>query len=137
VEVDGTHSRWTALGPAGVRVRWEAEMMEDSARRIAWRSLPGATVPNSGVVRFDRAPGARGTELRVELRYEPPGGKAAALLARLFGREPYQQIDDDLRRVKQLLEAGEISVAGGSFGSFHPGQPLTDEERALVTGGKR
>ena len=137
VEVDGTRSRWTALGPAGVRVQWDAEMVEDSPQRIAWRSLPGTLVPNSGVVRFDRAPGARGTELRVELRYEPPGGKAAALFAKLFGREPHQQIDDDLRRVKQLLEAGEIAVAGGGPGFGPPGQPLTDDERAMVTGGKK
>ena len=137
VEVDGPRSRWTALGPAGVRVRWEAEMVEDSPRRIAWRSLPGTMVPNSGVVRFDRAPGARGTELRVELRYEPPGGKAAALLAKLFGREPYQQIDDDLRRVKQLLEAGEIAVAGGSSGHRHLGQRPTGEERVMVMGGQQ
>ncbi len=112
VSVDGGRSHWTALGPAGLRVQWDAETTEDSPKRIAWRSLPGAPVPNSGVVRFDRAPGARGTELRVELRYEPPGGKAAALLARLFGREPEQEVDDAVRRVKQLLEAGEIARSG-------------------------
>ena len=136
VEVDGTHSQWTAVGPAGIRVRWEAEMIDDSPRRIAWRSLPGAVVPNSGVVRFDVAPGGRGTELRVELRYEPPGGKAAAMLARLFGREPAQEIDDDLRRVKQLLEAGEIAVADRSVGLVHTAPP-TEEAREMVTGGTR
>jgi uncharacterized membrane protein len=130
VEVDGTRSHWTALGPAGIRVRWDAEMTEDSPRRIAWRSLPGAAVPNSGVVRFDLAPGGRGTELRVELRYEPPGGRAAALLAKLFGREPAQEIDDDLRRVKQLLEAGEIAQSGGSSSAFKAAQPQTDAGRA-------
>ena len=132
VEVDGARSRWTACGPGGTRVRWDAEMTQDSPRQIAWRSLPGADVPNRGSVRFEAAPGGRGTELRVELVYEPPGGKAAALLARLFGREPARQIDEDLRRVKQLLEAGEIATSGGRPGVRKP----AESAHGTLTGGR-
>jgi uncharacterized membrane protein len=132
VEVDGPRSRWTARGPGGLRVRWEAEMTQDSPRQIAWRSLPGADVPNHGTVRFEPAPGARGTELRVELVYEPPGGRAAALVAKLFGREPEQQLDEDLRRAKQLLEAGEIPTAGGRPGIRKP----TESAHSMLTGGR-
>jgi uncharacterized membrane protein len=112
-------------------------MTEDSPERIAWQSLEGATVPNSGSVSFRRAPGRRGTELHVQVEYMPPGGKAASLLAKLFGREPEQQLADDLRRVKQLLETGEIAVSAGSARVVKPGQPATDAERELVTGVRR
>ena len=105
-------SRWRAKGPAGFKVEWEADVIDDRPNeRIAWRSLEGSTVPNHGSVRFDPAPGSRGTELRVELFYEVPGGRAAQLVGKLFGEEPQQQIDEDLRRLKQILETGEISVA--------------------------
>lgn len=136
VEVDGTHSRWTARGPGAMRVRWEAEMTEDSPQQIAWRSLPGADVPNRGRVRFQAAPGARGTELRVELQYEMPGGKAMSLVAKMFGREPEQEIDDDLRRVKQLLEAGEISTSGGRASAMKPAEPMAKTGQGVLTGSR-
>ena len=112
VEVIGDRrSRWRAKGPAGFKVEWEAEITYDRPNeRIVWQSLEGSTVPNRGSVRFDPAPGSRGTELRVELVYEVPGGRAAQLVGKLFGEEPEQQIDEDLRRLKQILEAGEIAV---------------------------
>ena len=77
VEVlDNNRSRWTAKAPAGSTVEWEAETIEDRPNElIAWRSLPDASIPNSGTVRFKDAPGNRGTEIHVELRYQPPGGK--------------------------------------------------------------
>ena len=113
VEVIGDRrSRWRAKGPAGFKVEWEAEITYDRPNeRIAWQSLEGSTVPNHGSVRFDPAPGSRGTEVRVDLVYEVPGGRAAQLVGKLFGEEPEQQIDEDLRRLKQILEAGEIATA--------------------------
>ena len=71
-------------------------------------------MPNDGTVRFAPAPGGRGTEVRVELRYDLPGGKAAALVAKLFGENPDQQVRDDLRRFKQVLETGEVVRSEGS-----------------------
>jgi uncharacterized membrane protein len=107
-------SRWRAKGPAGFTVEWAAEVVDERPNeRIAWRSLEGSSIPNRGAVRFDPAPGSRGTELRVELFYEVPGGRATQLIGKLFGEEPEQQITEDLRRLKQILEAGEIAVGGG------------------------
>jgi uncharacterized membrane protein len=110
VQVRGSgRSHWKAKAPAGATVEWDAEMTEDRPNeRIAWRSLPDADVTNSGSVEFRRAPGNRGTEVRVEIRYDPPSGKLGALVAKLFGEEPSQQIGDDLRRLKQVLEVGEV-----------------------------
>lgn len=112
--LDERRSRWRAKAPAGLKVEWEAEMLEDRADEwIAWRSLPGSRVENSGSVRFSAAPGARGTEVRVQLQYTPPGGALGRGLAWLFGEEPEIQVKDDLRRFKQLMETGEIPISEG------------------------
>jgi uncharacterized membrane protein len=107
VSEDG--KRWTATAPGGGTVDWDAEITEDvPAQRLSWRSLPGADVGNAGTVTFTPAPGDRGTEVRVELRYDPPAGKLGSAVARLLGEEPHQQVTDDLRRFKQILETGEV-----------------------------
>ncbi|WP_188900728.1 SRPBCC family protein [Deinococcus aerophilus] len=111
VEVlDERRSRWTVQAPAGYaggEVSWEAEMTADQpGRRIAWRSLPGAAVENSGEVLFRPAPGDRGTEVIVRLTYRPPGGSVGALVARIAGQEPSQQLRDDLMRFKREQELG-------------------------------
>jgi uncharacterized membrane protein len=113
VEVyDGGRSHWKAHGPAGMQVEWDAEMVTDRPNeQIAWRSLPGADVQNAGSVRFHPAPGGRGTEVRVDLQYAPPAGKLGALVAKLFGEEPSQQVINDLRRFKQVMETGEVTVS--------------------------
>jgi uncharacterized membrane protein len=135
VEVMGDRtSHWVARGPAGMRVHWDAQMIEDSPQRISWRSLERADVRNSGSVEFRRAPGDRGTELRVRLEYEPPGGRAGKWFARLFGEEPEQQLYEDLKRVKSLLETGEVARSEGSSSVFQAAQPI-DGGRA--TGGRR
>ena len=125
-QLSGKVSRWRAKGPAGLSVEWEAEMIEDrDLEWIAWRSLAGSDVPNSGSVRFRRAPGARGTEVRVQLQYSPPAGALGRGIAWLFGEEPSQQIHEDLHRAKQLLETGEIPVSNG-FGLRRAAQPAAD-----------
>jgi uncharacterized membrane protein len=106
--------RWKARGPAGLTVEWDAEIVADEPNRfLAWRSLQSADVDNAGSVRFEPAPGGRGTIVRVDLQYRPPGGAAGSMVARLFGEEPSQQIDDDLRRFKWLIETGEIPTTVG------------------------
>ena len=111
----GGRSHWVARGPAGTTVEWEAEVTEDEpGRRISWRSLEGADVENWGTVRFAPAPGGQGTEVHVELGYTPPGGALGAAVAKLFGEEPNQQVTDDLRRFKQLVETGEVARSDGS-----------------------
>ncbi|MGN6704379.1 MAG: SRPBCC family protein [Burkholderiaceae bacterium] len=107
-------SHWKATAPAGTSVEWDAEITADEpGQRLAWRSVGDADVDNAGEVRFERAPGNRGTIVRVRLQYRPPGGMAGAMVAKLFGEEPSQQIDDDLRRFKQLVETGEITTTEG------------------------
>jgi uncharacterized membrane protein len=111
--------------PAGTEVEWDAELIDDQPHRlIAWRSLEGADIPNAGVVRFVPAPGNQGTEVHVELSYDPPGGRVGALFAKLFGEEPQQQVASDLRRLKQVLEAGEVIKSDSSiYRGPHPAQP--------------
>ena len=125
VQADGgTRSHWKAKAPAGTTVEWDAEIVEDRPNElIAWRSLEGASVDNAGTVRFVPAPGDRGTEIHVEMRYDPPGGPVGATVAKLFGEEPGQQVADDLRHLKQVLETGEIPQSEATVKGGGPAQP--------------
>jgi len=107
-------SHWIARAPRGATVEWEAEITEERENAsIAWRSLEGSQIVNEGFVQFRRAPGGRGTEVKIALTYEPPLGKLGAVVAKLFGEEPAQQVEEDLRRLKSILEAGEIPTTEG------------------------
>jgi len=121
-------SHWIAKGPAGARVEWNAEIVADEpGRTIAWRSLPNADVDSRGSVRFEAAPGGRGTYLVVEMHYRPPAGAAGALVAKLLGKDPAQQMATDLRRLKNVLETGEVVSNEGPSGR---GRGLTAMARA-------
>jgi uncharacterized membrane protein len=110
--VDDVRSRWTAKGPGGIPVSWEAEIVDDTPdHRIAWRSVGGA-VPNAGSVTFTEAPGGRGTELHVEMEWAPPGGPLGKSFAALFGGDPGLIVESDLRRFKATMEAGHHAVNG-------------------------
>jgi uncharacterized membrane protein len=110
----GNSSHWVAKAPAGSSVEWDAEIYNEKENElIAWRSLEGADVDSAGSVHFQAAPGGSGTEVRVVLKYDPPGGIIGATIAKLFGEEPSQQIEEDLRRFKQVMEAGETSTTTG------------------------
>jgi uncharacterized membrane protein len=111
-ETPGGTSHWVAAGPAGLTVEWEAEVIKEKENQLlAWRSLPGSDVVTAGSVTFAAARAGRSTQVSVHLQYAPPAGKAGALVASLFGREPSQTVREDLRHFKQLLEAGEIPRA--------------------------
>lgn len=115
VAITPDRSRWKAKAPAGTSVEWDAEIVEDRPNKLlAWRSLEGADVDNTGSVRFVPAPGGRGTEVRVVLHYDPPGGRLGAAFASLFGEAPEQQIHDDLRLFKQVMETGEVVLSDSS-----------------------
>jgi len=114
VRVDGERSHWVAHGPLGHRVEWDAEIINDRPNElIAWRSLEGSEVGTAGSVHFVAAPGGRGTEVHVTLKYDPPLGKLGSWAAWLLGEEPSLQVREDLLRLKQLLEAGEIATTTG------------------------
>ncbi|MBC7932736.1 MAG: SRPBCC family protein [Rubrivivax sp.] len=107
-------SHWVAKAPAGTSVEWDAEVYnEKEGELIAWRTLENADVASAGSVHFESAASGRGTVVRVVLKYDPPAGKLGAFVARLFGENPEQQIDEDLRRFKQLIETGEVATTEG------------------------
>ena len=113
VEDDG-RSHWVTRAPVGRPIEWDAEITEEVEDRIiAWRSLPGTPVENSGQVQFSDAPGGRGTMVRAMIRYSAPGGKVGMEVSRLFGEAATQQLRDDLRRFKQVMEAGETPTTEG------------------------
>jgi uncharacterized membrane protein len=112
--LDGQRSHWAVKGPGGIVVEWDAEITDDIPNEaIAWRSLEGADVKNSGWVRFERAPAGHGTFVKAYIDYEPPAGKAGVLLAKSIGKEPGQLVKGDLRRFKSILETGEIPTTEG------------------------
>lgn len=134
VRDEGAVSVWRAKAPAGLSVEWRAEITLDRRNeQIAWRSLEGASVPNRGTVCFKKAPGDRGTEVVVELKYDPPGGALGAAIAKLFGEEPGQQIGGDLRRLKQVLETGSVVHSDASIhrGMHAARPPAADEETPI------
>ena len=122
---DGT-SHWKVRGPLGTTVEWDAETTDERpGELIAWRSVEGASVHHAGSVRFRRASGDRGTEVHVEFDYSPPGGPIGKGIAKVFGSDPLQQTESDLRRLKQIVETGDV-VKGGATpadGPLHPAQP--------------
>jgi uncharacterized membrane protein len=120
-------SHWVAKAPGGSTVEWDAIVTEDRPNElIAWRSLEGSEVQNSGSVRFERAPGGRGTVVHVEIDYRPPGGMVGALVAKLFGEEPDGQLQTDLRRFKQVIETGEVVLSDATV----PGEGYTEQRAA-------
>lgn len=111
---DGTRSHWVAKGPAKTKVEWDAEIVDDEPNHlIAWQSVPGSDVEHWGTIRFEPYPATKETVVTVDLGYNPPAGMVGVVVAKLFGESPEQQIKDDLRRFKQLMETGEIATTEG------------------------
>ncbi|WP_296598344.1 SRPBCC family protein [Phenylobacterium sp.] len=108
---EGT-AHWVVRAPAGQTVEWDSVITEDvPAQVIAWESVEGADIKNSGRIEFrDAAPG-RGAVVTAIIVYEPPGGDFGKLIAKLFQKEPKIQARRELRRFKQLMETGEISTS--------------------------
>lgn len=111
-ETGGLHSRWVARGPGGVLVEWDAQIINEVENQvIGWQSLPGGDVTMAGSVNFDSVRDRSSTQVTVRLQYAPPAGRVGSLISTLAGREPSQTIREDLRRLKQILEAGEAAQA--------------------------
>jgi uncharacterized membrane protein len=107
-------SHWEARAPLGTSITWDAEITDERENRyLVWNSLDGSLLDHSGAVEFRTAPANRGTEIIVALDMRPPAGKLFAGLAGFFGEHPQQQVKGDLRRLKQLLETGEIATIEG------------------------
>lgn len=112
--LDERRSHWKAKGPFGKTMEWDSEITLDVPNQeIHWQSARDAEFPNRGIVRFERAPAERGTALRVQMIYDPPAGKLGAALASVLGDDPQTRIKEDLRRLKQRIETGEVPTTEG------------------------
>jgi uncharacterized membrane protein len=127
-------SHWSAKGPGGMSVEWDATIIADvPGEVITWRSLENSDIDHAGAVRFERAAGGRGTIVKVNFQYNPIAGVIGAAVAKLFGEEPEQQLDDDLRRFKQVMEVGEVVISeatllGTGYMEQRPGRPAAASE---------
>jgi uncharacterized membrane protein len=107
---DDKRSHWWAKGPAGRTVDWEAEIINEIPNElIGWRSVDGSQIDNAGSVHFTQASGGRGTEVRVLLRYDPPAGTFGAAISKILGEDPAANIEEDLRRLKTLMESPDAA----------------------------
>lgn len=111
-EIDAHRSRWKAKGPLGMKVEWEAEIFnEREPELIAWRSLPGGQIETAGSIHFQSLPHDRGTAVIVSMKYNPPAGKIGAKIASLLGSGLDQELEEDLRRFKSVMETGEAPIS--------------------------
>ena len=110
-QLDDTHLHWVAAF-GGQRHEWDAEVTESiSNKLLAWRSVPGSTVETEGVVRFEPH-GNGGTRVTIHMTYKPPAGVLGHCITALFGANPKSEIDDDMVRLKSLMERGSTSAHG-------------------------
>jgi uncharacterized membrane protein len=115
--LDSKRSHWVVKGPGGKTVEWDSVVIDDEpGRLLAWQSVEGADIRNSGRVEFLDAAPRRGTMVRATIAYDPPGGVIGEWIAKLFQREPNLQARRDLRRLKQFLETGEVTSSAGPSG---------------------
>jgi uncharacterized membrane protein len=123
-ETSNKESHWVAKSPAGTTAEWDAVIIKEIENAyLAWESKPGSEIDNAGSVRFNPAPGGRGSEVIVTLQYIPPIGTLGALVAKLYGEEPDIQVEEDLGRFKALMETAEIpSTVGQPSGEIGRGR---------------
>ena len=114
--IDERRSHWKVKGPADSTVEWDSLITEDvPGELIAWTSVEGADVPNTGRIEFRESSNGRGTIVTATIAYDPPASKLGEIVAKLFGREPKIQARRDLRRFKQLMETGEVPTTQAPY----------------------
>lgn len=118
---DHRTAEWTASGPAGGTYQWRTEMTEAGTNEIRWNTLDGADVANVGSLVLKPAPGDRGTELHLDVRFDPPGGTVGQVVSKLFHIVPREIVSKALYRFRALALTGEI--------------PTTDPQPAARKGG--
>lgn len=106
-------SHWVATGPAGSTVEWDAVTTAWVPNEvIAWKSVEGSPVENAGMVQFRPNPDGT-TQIDVRISYNPPGGALGHAVATLFGADPKRAMDEDMIRLKSLLEEGKTTAGQG------------------------
>lgn len=122
--------RWKAIGPMGMPIQWDAEVLEDRpGDLISWRSLSNSAVSVEGSVTFETAPGNRGTVVSAVTRYDHPSGDLGRSISKLLGKDPSFLMQQDLRRFKAFVETGEIPTVKGQ--SHGPRSRMTGVLRAV------
>jgi uncharacterized membrane protein len=110
--LDEKRSHWKLKSVGGTEFEWDAEIVNEKPNElIAWRTVGNADVAHAGSVHFEKLPADRGTKARVVMEYRPPAGQLGAAVAKLFGEEPGQILETDLRRFKPLIETGFVPSA--------------------------
>ncbi len=105
-DLGGGRSHWVVNGPGGVPIEWDSVLTEQvPGETIAWRSRPGSMLENAGAIRF--TPDGEGTRVDLRFCYNPPAGGAGQAVAELLGADPRAKLNEDLGRLKALLEEGE------------------------------
>lgn len=120
VDLGDGRSHWVGKSPLGFKVEWDAEILDErEGEYISWSSLPGSQIHNAGTVRFEDAPNGRGTIVRaiMEVGSVNPVGQA---VGKALSSVTEQQVREDLRRFKHLMETGEIpTIDGQPAGARH------------------
>lgn len=131
VSLGDKRARWAAKGPLAMPITWGADLIEERPHTLlSWRSLPGEAVDHMGTVRLRELPDGRGTEVRLRLEYAPPGGMTGVALAKLFKTLTVQQLKEDLRCFKQIIEAGETPTI-----AHQPAAATSTRQRSVVQRG--
>ena len=133
--LDDRRSHWVAKAPrlAGGHYEWDAEIVDDApGERISWRSLPDSDIENAGTVRFEDSP--RGTIVRAEISYVPPGGRLGNLIVSMLGQSPDRVLREDLRNFKRVMEIGEVLTILGQPNGTCTGQgaPYTEKNSYMM-----
>jgi uncharacterized membrane protein len=103
-------SHWVGKSALGLKAKWDAEIVEErEGQFLSWRSLPGSMISNAGTVSFEESPNGRGTIVRVTMDVGTGLGKVASKL----GGANQQEVREDLRRFKELMETGEVATTDG------------------------
>lgn len=109
-DTGGGRSHWVAEGPAGLPFEWDAETVRvEENRLISWRSVGSSPIANAGIVRF-QSEGEGATRVDIHLSYSPPAGALGHAVAAFLGSDPKHLMDDDLVRLKSLLEDGKTTA---------------------------
>jgi len=121
---DAALSVWHIKGPLGTSFAIETRIAREIENElIAWRSTEASEIDTEGRVTFEDAPGDRGTRVGLIIAYKPKGGKVGDILATLAGRSPEMQARHDLKRLKMLMETGEIATPARTYAEYNKEEP--------------